>query len=1073
MHSAQTHRRWRDLWRPLALVPLLVAAGVSRAEAQSIEETLYLRGEMNGWGTGSPMTYLGNDTWQANIDLVAGYYRFKIANDGWDINYAVYQDQPYEFAVDDAVAVKNWGSSGGNENILPVDTLSGFTFTFQVRDGNPDNATLLIEQTDLSGPEPTPLPENPDDTLSWRGETAAITVDDANAAYRSYRHFTTVPLRDNAPPTRMVEYSELPGDMTLRSGSLLFDALFARALDEARLNSVDAITDGSFNNGQPTDCDCFQTGDKWHYVWTRDTAYSMALGLSLFDPTRAKNSLLYKLSERRQHAAPHLEDGPEIVQDTGSGGSWPISTDRVSWALGAWETLKYLQGDEREAFRDQAYEAIVTTVENDRRAIFDPEDGLYRGEQSFLDWREQTYPSWTATDVVHIGMSKSLSTNVAHHTILEVAAALADEKGNEDARDRYTEWADALKTAINQELWLDGAGLYSTLKTTTLDPEPVKAFDLLGESLAVTEGIASPDQAASIVENYPVTAAGPPVIWPQYPDVAIYHNRGIWPFVTAFALRAARDAQNDAAVNHNVMSLVRLAALNLSNMENYEFLTGRHTLLDGDLTGPVINSQRQLWSVAGYLSMVLDGVFGLQSTQEGIRFKPFLTRELRNTLFADTDTLTLTDFPYKGRHLSVKVELPAVDDSSEGYYAVDEVVLNGHKISADDVISVNDLADGGNELVIRLADNDLAQPGTINLVEVEDPLNLTDSEYDRIFAPREPALLSIDETRSGRLQLTLDDNGEENARFNIIRNGELYAEGISGTTWTDPDDGIWQATERLRRFTPQAGTLTSNGADPVFERGRWHFADWGAPDELLEIPELEARETGKHYLQVTYGNALNSINTGITATTKWLEVRDLASGDLVAEGVVTMPHRSSLDDWGDSSLFAVSLEAGHRYSVTIRDHYNMSYFEHFAIYNGAGGRDGPVNRANIAEVKLMPESTLYCYAVELASMGSGNRSHHSEPQCYLPDFESRIVDLSHDVEALSAVGTLNKGQASSLLSELERAEVQLSHANDGSAVNMLHAFSNDVSDLEAEGVLATEDADAFRSAADALVQSLQ
>jgi hypothetical protein len=65
-------------------------------------------------------------------------------NAGWNINYAVYQDQPYEFALDDVVAIKDWSFSGGNENILPVDTLSGFRFTFQVLDGNPDNATLLI-----------------------------------------------------------------------------------------------------------------------------------------------------------------------------------------------------------------------------------------------------------------------------------------------------------------------------------------------------------------------------------------------------------------------------------------------------------------------------------------------------------------------------------------------------------------------------------------------------------------------------------------------------------------------------------------------------------------------------------------------------------------------------------------------------------------------------------------------------------------------------------------------------------------------------------------------------------------
>ena len=57
---------------------------------------------------------------------------------------------------------------------------------------------------------------------------------------------------------------------------------------------------------------------------------------------------------------------PEIVQDTGTGGSWPISSDRVVWAMGAWELLAVLDGAERTAFRDLAYTAIVNTAEHDR-----------------------------------------------------------------------------------------------------------------------------------------------------------------------------------------------------------------------------------------------------------------------------------------------------------------------------------------------------------------------------------------------------------------------------------------------------------------------------------------------------------------------------------------------------------------------------------------------------------------------------------------------------------------------------------------------------------------------------------
>ena len=45
----------------------------------------------------------------------------------------------------------------------------------------------------------------------------------------------------------------------------------------------------------------------------------------------------------------------------------------------------------------------------------------------------------------------------------------------------------------------------------------------------------------------PFGAFGPPVIFPQQQRVPIYHNRAIWPFVTAYGVLAAREADNGAA----------------------------------------------------------------------------------------------------------------------------------------------------------------------------------------------------------------------------------------------------------------------------------------------------------------------------------------------------------------------------------------------------------------------------------------------------------------------------------------------------------------------------------------------
>src|SRR6202035_3847567 len=141
---------------------------------------------------------------------------------------------------------------------------------------------------------------------------------------------------------------------------------------------------------------------------------------------------------------------------------------------------------------------------------------------------------------------------------------------------------------------------------------PSNSYDLLGLSLAIINGIADETQAHSILQHYPVSAAGPPVLWPQQAGIAIYHNRAIWPFVTAYALRAAKAAGHADLAGELAESLMRGSALSLSNMENFEFLTQQVRYEDGELSGPVINSPRQLWSVAAYLGMVQGNFWGLE-----------------------------------------------------------------------------------------------------------------------------------------------------------------------------------------------------------------------------------------------------------------------------------------------------------------------------------------------------------------------------------------------------------------------------------------------------------------------------
>ena len=195
-------------------------------------------------------------------------------------------------------------------------------------------------------------------------------------------------------------------------------------------------------------------------MWTRDTAYASVLGLAQLDPIRTRNSLAFKLSTRR--------DGSDlqIIQDTGTGGSHPVSTDRVVWAMGAWSVLHTLQEPDRSDFQALTYEALKNTANHDRALVWDSEDGLYFGEMSFLDWREQSYPDFTAADPAQIAMSKTLSTNVAHLRLLEITAALAENQGLSQDEAQFGSWASDLRTAI-EAIWLPEQDIGAPTSLTT------------------------------------------------------------------------------------------------------------------------------------------------------------------------------------------------------------------------------------------------------------------------------------------------------------------------------------------------------------------------------------------------------------------------------------------------------------------------------------------------------------------------------------------------------------------------------------------------------------------------------
>ena len=202
------------------------------------------------------------------------------------------------------------------------------------------------------------------------------------------------------------------------SSSLLLNALHNMALDEMVMLMED---DGTF-----------RTGKEWAGVWTRDVSYATILSLAHLDPERCMNSLRRKVSENR------------IIQDTGTGGAWPVSSDRVVWAIAAWEIYKYTGDREWLAY---AFEVVRNSLIADSKTVTDPVTGMIRGESSFLDWRKQTYPLWM--EPADIYGSINLGTNVAYCQALKVAGMMAQKLG---ANDSWSDMAAALTENINRQL---------------------------------------------------------------------------------------------------------------------------------------------------------------------------------------------------------------------------------------------------------------------------------------------------------------------------------------------------------------------------------------------------------------------------------------------------------------------------------------------------------------------------------------------------------------------------------------------------------------------------------------------
>lgn len=366
-----------------------------------------------------------------------------------------------------------------------------------------------------------------------------------------------------------------------------------------------------------------RAGGDYQEPWTRDAAINSWNAASLLEPEIARNTLFAVLGRD--------EAGRPVVQRDNQ---W---WDKVVWIVGAWN--HYLVTGDRDFLR-ASYGVATRLLKAMRAERFDAEYGLFQGPSFFNDGIAG-YPAPPApaddagsTFVLdHPGTDKilALSTNCLYVGAYRTAALMAHELGRPKAEaDADLRMAQALRRTIDRRFWMPDRGLYGYFIHGTgalrgrLDPTQEGS----GLAFAILFDVAPRDRAASILSHAHLQPFG---ITDTYPNFARYsdshpgrHNVLVWPMVQGLWARAAAKAGNVQALGREMDRLERLALG--SGGDFYEIYDSRKGTPEGGWqSGIHFNSvSNQTWSATAYLSMVLNGVFGLRFEPDGLRFEPLV-----------------------------------------------------------------------------------------------------------------------------------------------------------------------------------------------------------------------------------------------------------------------------------------------------------------------------------------------------------------------------------------------------------------------------------------------------------------
>ena len=659
----------------------------------------------------------------------------------------------------------------------------------------------------------------------------------------------------------------------LTTSNTLHAAVFNMGLDEM-VNAVEPDT-------------TLRTGKEWAGVWTRDVSYSIILSMAYMQPEASKISLMKKVNANGR-----------IIQDTGSGGAWPVSSDRMIWAVAAYEVYKVTGDKEWLKF---IYPVIRDSFEDDFKVVYNAESGLVRGETSFIDWREQSYPKWMQTADIY--NSEAMNTSVVHAEGLRILSKIADELGKKKEAKRYAEAAKSLTDAINRVFWMDDKGYYAMYtygrENMILNPRA----ETLGESLAILFNVASPERAKIISQSNPTTPYGVAIFYPQISDMPSYHNNALWPFVASYWTLACAKAGNEQATLQGFGSVFRPAALFATNKENFN-------LDNGDIATE-LNSSNMLWSLSGNIALTCRILFGINYEDNGLSFSPFVPKVM-------ADNRTLSNFTYRDAKLNITVK-------GHGQH-IKSFMLNGKECKPFIPADIK----GVNEIVIEMDCEEIPAQAVNNQPNLKAPLTpIAWIEDGRLcwnpieYIGHYEVILNgkrVAKTRQTSYALT------EQGEWQVIGVSEAGVESFASEPRSNADRFIVEMPDE--KTSMKSAEISYQPLTPIAGYNGNGFVETDHSTAAISVT-IDVPADGEYAFSLRYANGNGPVNTENKCAIRTLTV----DGNKI--GTVVMPHRgvANWDDWGMTNEVKTELKAGkHTLCIEYRpENENMNLSTNHAI----------------------------------------------------------------------------------------------------------------------------------------------